>query len=99
MHHMVESPPGASRASQTYSTTKLFRFRIDSKMDDESLKERARSLRAFVEKNLGPADRVPERGFKCPIDTEVFDTLEALSTHRDQVHIGPGLLEAYGRKK
>jgi len=35
---------------------------------------------------------------KCPIDSEGFDTVEELSQHMDQVHIGPGLLQAYGRK-
>jgi len=33
--------------------------------------------------------------FKCPLDSEEFDTPELLSQHVDQVHIGPGLLSGF----
>ena len=33
--------------------------------------------------------------FKCPLDSEEFDTPELLSQHVDQIHIGPGLLSGF----
>ena len=40
----------------------------------------------------------PKTVIKCPIDSEEFDTLEQLSKHMDMIHIGPGLLAAFGRE-
>lgn len=35
---------------------------------------------------------------RCPMDSEVFDSLEELSQHVDQVHIGPGVLGGLGQE-
>lgn len=35
---------------------------------------------------------------KCPHDSEEFESLEQLSQHVDQVHIGPGMLAGYRRE-
>ena len=37
----------------------------------------------------------PSVAVRCPMDSEEFETPELLSQHVDQVHIGPGLLQAY----
>ena len=42
--------------------------------------------------------KLQETTVKCPIDNETFKTAEELSHHVDQVHIGPGVLQAYGHK-
>ena len=48
---------------------------------------------------LVSAERKSTKGtkavFKCPLDSEEFDTTELLSQHVDQVHIGPGLLSGF----
>lgn len=38
------------------------------------------------------------KAIRCPVDSEEFDTLEQLSQHVDQVHIGPGVFEGLHRE-
>ena len=48
---------------------------------------------AGAEKKSAPKET--KSVFKCPLDSEEFDTSEQLSQHVDQVHIGPGLLSGF----